>query len=91
MLTSLKTQSQNTIQLTSEQMEDLHNLLYQLNWLNDSMISDKANSIMSALLLSMDPANKDQICEAIETISRINLSASLIKQVIEVFDNKEGE
>lgn len=77
-------------QLTSDQVEDLHNLLYQLNWLNSIMKEDKANSIISALLLSIDPANKNEIYEAIETISRINLSSEVITQTIDFLDSQKG-
>jgi len=75
------------ILLDQDTAENLHNLLFQLNWLNDVMQSDRSNSIINALLLSIDPANKEQICEAIETISRINLSDSLIKKTINILEN----
>lgn len=80
----------NAIILDRETAEDLHNLLYQLNWLNDIMKSDKSNAIINALLLSIDPANKTEICEAVESLSRINLSDEVIKRAIGVLEKKGG-
>lgn len=79
-----------SIVMDKDTIEDLHNLLYQLNWLNDVMQTDRCNSIMNALLLSMDDENKEQITEAIQTLSRINLSDRLIKQSISILQTEGG-
>lgn len=76
-----------SINLHTDHAEDLQNLLYQLNWLNEAMKSDKSNAVISAILLSIDPANKDVMHDLLETISRVNLSDSLIKNTINLLEN----
>ncbi len=79
-----------TILMDQDTIEDLHNLLYQLNWLNDVMQTDRSNSIVNALLLSIDDENRDQISEAVQALSRINLSGSLIKKSISILQSEGG-
>lgn len=76
--------------MDQDTIEDLHNLLYQLNWLNDVMQTDRSNSIVNALLLSIDDENRDQISEAVQALSRINLSGSLIKKSISILQSEGG-
>lgn len=83
---------QITISLDKDTFEDLENLLYQLNWLNDMMKADRSNGVISAILHSVDPANKHELYELIEAITRINLSDGLIKSVLNTIDEgKSGK
>jgi|GEM_PF-851479 len=79
-----------SIVMDKDTIEDLHNLLYQLNWLNDVMQTDRCNSIVNALLMSIDDENKDQITEAVQALSRINLSDRLIKKSISILQTEGG-
>ncbi len=64
--------------------------MYQLNWLNETMLADRSNVVLSTLLLNVDHVNQSQLHEAIETISRINMSSQVIKDIMDAC-RQEGD
>lgn len=75
------------LNLDEDALYDLHNLLCQLNWLNTSMESDRSNEVINTLIQSIDSTNKTEMCELLQTITRINLSTGLIQNTLKEFEN----
>lgn len=51
------------------------------------MESDRSNEVINTLIQSIDSTNKTEMCELLQTITRINLSTGLIQNTLKEFEN----
>lgn len=54
------------------------------------MQNDRSNVILSTLLLNVDHENQTHLHEVIETISGINMSCEVIKEVMDAYKKQGG-
>ncbi|WON94772.1 hypothetical protein [Sphingobacterium sp. UGAL515B_05] len=67
--------------LTSEELSQLKDLLFTIQWFNEEMASDPANEVISALLESTNHGNSNQIGEAVQLLYKLALNSAFVSKL----------
>ncbi|MDM1049365.1 hypothetical protein [Sphingobacterium hotanense] len=70
------------IQLDQDEMLDLQNLMYQLDWFASLVKLDTENSVISTLIDAACKSSGIELKETVQTIHRISMSSGVIEKVL---------
>ena len=67
--------------LTNDEVIQLRDLLFTIQWFNEEMASDPANEVIASLLESSNHGNSSQISEAVQLLYKLSLNSAFISSL----------